>query len=303
MEPNQLLQDIKTAITGAKTILIVTHGEHTHDSVGSTLSLYLGLTSLGKTVTVASPKPLHVNLSDYIGADQVRDTIGKKNFVISLPYKDGSIEKVSYNIEDDQFNLVVEPREGFEFSKDMVTYSAQGGSPDCIITIDTIHLGKLGSLYEENKDVFAGASTLINIDTHDQNSNFGTINLVDPEVSSTIELVAVLLSTVGVQLTTDIASNILNAVYETTKNFTTPKVNGRTFEVASVCMKAGARRFEKSKGQEVLIGKREEKQSQEEVKKEDEPVLPEKKLPVASVPAVEPEEWLKPDMNAGTDHH
>jgi hypothetical protein len=320
METNQLLSDLKTAISNARTILVVTHAEHTHDSIGSTLALYLGLTGLGKTVTVVTTEPLHVDVSDYIGADKVRSTIGKKNFVISLPYKDGSIEKVSYNIEDDQFHLVIEPREGFEFSKDTVTYGTQGGVPDCIIAVDTIHLGKLGTLYEENRDLFGGVSNLINIDTHENNTMYGTIN--------TVELVAVALSTLGVQLSTDIATNILNAIYETTKNFTTQNVNGRTFEIASVCMKASGVRFVQSKGQEVIIGKHEGKSVHTEQKKIDdsdsveskptEKIAPTKDISHGdpamtdrsqrsdqggSHSSIKPEEWLKPDMSAGSDQH
>lgn len=302
MEFNQILTDIKTSLGNAKSVLIVTHPDHTDDSIGATLALYLGLTGLGKSVSVASPQPIQVGLSDYIAADKIKNSLGKKNFVISLPYKDGSIEKVSYNIEDDHFNLVIEPHEGFEFSKDMVSYGSHGGSPDCVVVVDTIHWGKLGNLYEENKDIFAGVAHVINVDVHADNTLFGTVNMVDPEISSTTELVAVILSTLGVQLTTDIATNILNAVYETTKNFTTQKVNARTFEVASVCMKAGGIRFTETKGQEVIVGKHEEPHGDEKGKKADE-VHEVKNVEVTPHTTVEPEEWLKPDMNASADNH
>ena len=43
---------VKELLAKAKDVLIVTHESPTDDSIGSSLALYLGLTSLGKKVTV-----------------------------------------------------------------------------------------------------------------------------------------------------------------------------------------------------------------------------------------------------------
>lgn len=235
---------IKDLLAKAKDILIVTHETPTEDSVGSALVLYLGLASLGKRVTIACPDPMTVGLSSYIGVNKiVSDLVVKKNFVISLDYIDGSIEKVSYNIEGDKFNLVIEPRAGFDtFSADKVHYAYAGGTADIVFAIDTPNLADLKKLYEGNKDLFSG-KPLVNVDRHPNNAQYGSINLVDVTSTTTAEVVARLLSILGVKLTVDIATNLLNAVYGGTDNFTAANVSAGAFDVASVALKAGGKRF------------------------------------------------------------
>lgn len=243
MDYETALQKAKDLVGTAKDIVVVTHGNPTMDSMGGSLALMLGLASLGKHASVICPDPMTVGLSSFVGADKVAREFGKKNFVISLDYVDGSIEKVSYNIEGKKFNLVVEHRPGFEpISSDKVGYSYQGMSADMVISIDTLTLAQFGVLYDQNKDLFSGKQ-IINIDFHKDNANYGNINLVDPGASSTSELVAEFLATLGVKLTTDIATNLLNAIYDATSNFQNSNVTSMAFEVASVCLKAGAKRF------------------------------------------------------------
>jgi nanoRNase/pAp phosphatase (c-di-AMP/oligoRNAs hydrolase) len=210
---------IKELLDNAQDVLIVTHERPNADSMGSTLALYLGLTGMGKRVTVACPDPMIVEYSSFVGANKMVSSISKKNFVISLDYVDGSIEKVSYNIEGDKFNLVIEPRPGFDtFGPDKVHYSYAGGNAQLIFTVDTIHLGGLKKLYEEDKELYA-TKPIINIDRHPNNAQYGHTNMVDPQASSTAELVGQLLSGLGVAITADIATNLLNAVYGATNNF------------------------------------------------------------------------------------
>lgn len=243
MDYEQALTKAKEMVGTAKEIVIVTHRNPTLDSMGGSLALCLGLISLGKKATVICPDLVTVGLSSFVGVDKVAKEFGKKNFVISLDYEDGSIEKVSYNIEGKKFNLVVEHKPGYEpFTAEKANYSYQGVGADLIISVDTVNFAQLGHIYEGNKDLFAGKQ-IINIDLHNENVNYGHINLVDPGASSSTELVAEFLATLGVKLTTDIATNLLNAIYDATDNFRNPNVTSMAFEVASVCVKAGAVRF------------------------------------------------------------
>lgn len=234
---------IKDLLDKSPEVLIATHERPTADSMGSALALYLGLVSLGKKVTVACPDPMIVEFSNYVGANKVVSELGKKNFVISLDYVDGSIEKVSYNIEGDKFNLVVEPRPGFEtFNEDKVHFSHAGSAATLIFTVDTIHLGGLKKVYENEKELFAG-KPVINVDRHPNNAHYGHTNMVNPQASSTAELVAQLLAGLGVKLTQDIATNILNALYGATNSFQNPNVTATALELAAACMKVGGKRF------------------------------------------------------------
>lgn len=281
---------IKDLLDKAQDVLVVTHEHPTADSIGSALAVYLGLVGLGKRVTVACPDPVTVGLSSFVGVNKFTQELGKKNFVISLDYVDGSIEKVSYNIEGDKFNLVVEPRTGFEpFTQDKVHFSNAGTAADVIVSLDTIHLGGLKKLYETEKDLFA-TKPVINIDHHGSNTNYGAVNLVDTLASSTAEIVAHILSGIGVKLTVDIANNFLNALYGATNNFTNAGVSAAAFEVAAVCSKAGAKKFAPSASEEAP--------SVEVARDIGLPMTP-KVAPVQPAPLAPskaPEDWLKPKI-------
>lgn len=234
---------IKDLVSQSNDILLVTHEQPTFDSIGSSLALFLGLAGLGKKVTIACPDPMTVALSSFIGVNKIISDAGKKNFIISLDYTEGSIEKVSYNIAGNTFNLVIEPRAGFPlFSEDKVHYSHAGASGDLIIAVDTIHLGGLGKLYEQDKDLYA-TKPIVNIDRHPNNMHFGQVNLVVGQASSTAEVVGQLLQSLGVTLTEDMATNLLNALYGGTNNFQNQSVTASAFSLAASCMRAGGKRF------------------------------------------------------------
>lgn len=285
---------IKELLDKAQDILVVTHEHPTHDSMGSTLALYLGLAGLGKKVTVACPDPVTVELSSYVGANKVVTELANKNFVISLDYVDGSIEKVSYNIEGNKFNLVIEPRPGFEaFREDKVHFSHSGISADVIIAVDTIHLGGLKTLYEENKSLFAG-KPIVNVDRHPNNAKYGAVNLVDGQASSTAELVGHLLSDMGVAITADIATNMLNALYAATSSFAAANVTAGAFQLAAASVKAGGRRFsQKAPSEEIpqaeSVG---QAAGTEAVSHTPAPAA----QPAAGQPGQAPPDWLKPKI-------
>ncbi len=252
MDLKQDIGKIKELLGTASDILIVTHSNPTIDSIGSSLALSLGLISLGKKVTVVCPDAMTVAFSSFVGVQKIVRTIGNKNFVISLDYTEGSIEKVSYNIEGDKFNLVIEPRGGYDgFSEDKVHYTRAGNAADMICAIGMSHLGELDGLEEANKELFA-TKPIINIDTHAENSLYGAVNLVDPEASSVAELVSHVLSNLGAQLTEDIATNVLNALYGATDSFQSSKVTAQAFELAAACVKMGGKKFTNHKDSEEI---------------------------------------------------
>jgi nanoRNase/pAp phosphatase (c-di-AMP/oligoRNAs hydrolase) len=296
------INNIKELLEKAQDILIVTHENPTADSMGSTLALYLGLTGLGKKVTVACPDPMIVEHSSFIGANKVISSLSKKNFVISLDYVDGSIEKVSYNIEGDKFNLVIEPRPGFDiFHQDKVHYSYTGSASQLVFAVDTIHLGGLKKLFDEDKELYA-TKPVINIDRHPNNAHYGHTNMVDPEASSTAEIVGYLLNGLGIAMTPDIATNILNAIYGATNNFQNDTVSAGAFELAGAAIKSGGKRFARVlTHEEVPVVEAVKSETQE--RKPLEPVAEHQSQseahghtePVAK-PHTAPPEWLKPKI-------
>lgn len=240
------INQARTILESAKAIVIALPQSPTLDSVASALSLYLALSGSGKQVNVVCPTQMTVEFNHLVGVDKVGTAINGssgKNLVIAFPYQEGSIEKVSYNIENDTFNLVIEPRENYPvITPEMINYSYSGGNIDLIITISTPRLTDLGTLYNNSQSLF-NQKPVINIDYRSQNIMYGKVNIVDPTVSSSSELTTSLLSQLGFSIDADIATNLYVGIASGSQNFTSPATSAFTFETAAICLRNGAKKI------------------------------------------------------------
>lgn len=233
---------IQSFLQEAKNVLILLRREPDLDSTAGALSLYLSLIQRGKQVTIVCPDKMTVSLSNLFAVDKVTDELGRrgKNLVISFPYVEGSIEKVSYNIENNRFNLVIEPRgEGTNLlNKDNVEFSASGEGADnfdLIFTIGVSNSNDLGKLQSVSQKLLA-EKTVIAIDNKPQSSPFGTISLNNPGSATLSEVITLLLTRLNLPIDRDIAGNLLAGIKEKTDNFTKGTV-ADTFEAVAICMR------------------------------------------------------------------
>lgn len=232
---------LQNLITSANQILILTKESPTFDGLAASLSLYLALNAGGKKVNLCCATPTTVEFNHLVGIDKISQSLPSKNFIISLDYAEGTIEKVSYNIAGDKFNLVIEPKPGASlFSEDKVHYSSGAVSPDLLFILDCPSLEKLGKFYNENPDIFT--RNVVNLDYHQENSGFGKMNFVDPMAFSVSEMMIFLLKNLGVQITQDMANNLLAGITSATDAFSSAKSGAGSFEAAAICLRAGAKR-------------------------------------------------------------
>jgi len=240
MDSNQQnINRIVEVISKKSSGVIITPSNSSADTIASATSLYLALIKLGKTVSLVSSTPVKL---DFVGADKFQNalTTTGDNLVISFPYSDGSIDKVDYNIQNNNFNLIVTPRAGYpKLNPDQVKYGYSGGNVDFIIVIDSTTLANLGTIYSDNQTKFQGKE-LINIDRHLTNSFFGSINFVNKSASSTSELVMKLIQALNIEMDKDIATNLYGGLVAATNNFSSYSVTAETFELAAQLLKLGA---------------------------------------------------------------
>lgn len=230
------LHEIMTKVASGA---IVLPANPTQDAIASATALYLGLIKMGKNVSLVCAQTVQ---SDLTAADKIQSNLvsGGDNLVISFPYTDGSIDKVDYNIQGENFNLIVTPRQGYpKMDPGQVKYSYTGGALDFIIVIDSPTLNNLGSSYTDNQAQFQGRE-IINIDRHLTNGFFGTVNLVDKTISSVSELILSVLQGLRVEIDKDMATNLYSGVSAATNNFTSYSVNADTFEHIAALLRMGA---------------------------------------------------------------
>lgn len=209
------------------------------DALAASLALYLSLKETGKRVVPVSMLNPTVGQAVLVGINKIKQELAGQNLQISFDYLQDSIEKVSYNIEDKKFNLIVQTKSGFApLDPKSVSYSQSGVSADLVITVGAKTLNELGEIYQKNQEAF-GKKPIINLDNQTDNRNFGKINLVDQQMTLS-EMVLNLIMTNKWPMNEDIAKNLFLGIRQATENFS-KGVTAETFEAAAICLRNGVR--------------------------------------------------------------
>src|SRR4051812_17044404 len=124
---NSTLQKIKDLIDRNDKIGIAVGKNPTIDAMAAALTLSLGLQDYGKQAAVASASQPLVEHSSLVGIDRVKGSFdggsASGDLVVSFPYREGEIEKVSYTIDTGYLNIVVKAGEqGLTFSESDVKF-------------------------------------------------------------------------------------------------------------------------------------------------------------------------------------
>lgn len=237
-------------IKQSSSILILLSQNINVDTVASGLALFLSLKKAKKHPQIGCAIPISVAYNRLFGVDQIRNKLGSRNLVISFPYVEEAIEKVSYHVEGHNFNLVIVPKKGFPtLDPKKVTYSQSGIDDPTIIVVGAASLDDLGALYNGEREAIDKAQ-IINIDIGQNNLQFGKINLVDIQASSAAELVAFLLRETNLPVKEDIATNLLAGIEWYTSNLQ-KWTRAETFEIISYLMQNGGKRGHLANGRAV----------------------------------------------------
>lgn len=101
-----------------------------------------------------------------------------------------------------------------------------------MITVDAADLQRLGTLDLPHVD--------INIDHHPSNTQFGKINLVDPEAAATATFLYRLLPELDLPIELDVATNLLVGLITDTLGFRTSSVRPESLRIAAELIELGA---------------------------------------------------------------
>jgi len=280
--PQDKLNNLKTTFSSAQKILILIRKDPSFDGLAAALSLYLAIKRTGKDVDVYCETPVIVEQANLVAVDKIKNEIGNKNLIISFDYAEGAIERVSYNIEGNKFNLVIQPKNGVPtLSPDKVNYSYSGLSADLIFSIECQKPSDLGKIVEKEKDFFEKAK-IINIDYHNS-AQFATFNVNTPGVLSCSELVLSLFPQLDLRIDGDIATNLLAGIEHASASFSDPRLDATTFETIAYLLRQGAKR-QKVPAQKALPETKPEVRVEEKRK----PKAPET-----------PVDWLQPKIYKG----
>jgi nanoRNase/pAp phosphatase (c-di-AMP/oligoRNAs hydrolase) len=237
------IQVFKNHLSSAENILILFPGQVKFDQVASALALFLGFQEINKNVSVLSPKPVTVGFSSLVGIDKVSTQLGNKNLQVSFEYEEEAVDKVSYHIDEEnrKFNLVVQPKKGVKpLRPESVSFSYTGVEADLIIVIGAHSLEDMEQIYFAQEELYKETPT-ISINTYE--TNFGTVKLSTAGSASFCEVMAYLLQELEIEVSSDMATNLLGGIESATNNFQAYSTSADTFEIAGRLLRLGARRI------------------------------------------------------------
>lgn len=223
----------------ANSVLILLAKNPYVDQVAAGLSLYLAINNMGKNVTIASSSEMMVEHNRLVGIDRVTTEPGNKNLVIKFSgYQADNIERVSYDVDGQEFRLTVIPKPQFEPpQKNNIELSYAGIAADLVILVGGMNEGHFPLMSTGQ----LAQAKLAHIGVQ-QLSGEGQNQIVSfaEGTASTSELTAQLLKELNVNVDQDIASNLLMGMQEGTRNFSHNRVTAQTFHLAGEMMEKGA---------------------------------------------------------------
>ena len=242
MFDQNLVSEVKTALDEAKSVAVLLPPEPTTDMVAAALSLFLSLKEAGKIAQIGCGSPIKVENADLFGVDQIKNSIGNQNLIVSFDFKEENLKKVDYDVDENgKFMLLIQPQPGCEPpDTSTINYSYSGAAADLVFVFSINSLEELGKIYADEKN-FLDHAKIVSVSLSSKPSNFSAFTLHSHAVGSLAEIVTFLLKSTDIKPSPDAANNLLSVISENTRNFSSPKVTADTFEAVAYLMRSGGR--------------------------------------------------------------
>lgn len=241
-------QQIVELIKSSKNILLTSHINPDGDAIGSVIAFFLALKKLKKNVTATIASDISTVFDFLPQINNINQNLNAiKDFIVTFDLSNANIEKLGYkkDLSANKLNIVITPKSG-NFSPEDVSFSYGANKFDLIFVLDCPDLDRLGTLYDENTDLFY-ETPIINIDHHPGNDNFGKVNWVDLTATSTSEIMVSLIESLSREqqlLDENIATCLLTGIITDTGSFQNTNTTPKSLTVAAQMVAAGARQQE-----------------------------------------------------------
>ncbi len=238
-ESTQLQQIVDLLNGGTIQNLLITSGKNVDpDAAGSALALALALADKIPAITVAIEEFDPAGYWYLPSVERIASSVGQKSLVVSIDVGASPIEKINYNSQDTKFNLILTPKSG-QVDVDQIQYSYTGVNFDAIIAVDTAKKSLLGHWIEDfstdTQDI-----PFINIDHHQDNEQFGSLNYIQGEAPSATVVLQAVFDALDITITPDIATNLLAGLLSDTSGFANSNADANSLRQAAQWIDQGA---------------------------------------------------------------
>lgn len=159
---------------------------------------------------------------DAIGSlTAVGQALRQLGLYVTLVCADNVPERFTYLPLTDQVRRQPDPEESY----------------DVLLAVDCADELRMGDPYDR---LSQPGPFIINIDHHVTNTRFGDLNIIEPEATSTTEILYRLFQELGLEITPDIALSLLTGLVTDTLGFRTVGVTANTLRTAAELVEAGA---------------------------------------------------------------
>jgi len=256
---------LENLIKQSNKILILAGLENPVEILAGALFLEKILSSAGKKVQIFFNGEIPEIFRIY--SDKISDKLEVKKLAVSFNWRKNNIEKVSYNLDSENFNFIISPTNK-RVNLDAVKLSYKGEEADLVICLGVSSLSSV----KETESFFFENKAIVNIDRKNTNNYFGNLNFVNEKADSICSIIAQIVKKVSLLVVPEAADFLILGLRESTDNFNNVS-DPNTFEAAAFCIKL-------------------KNGIKEEIKSEDEPVVPEKSSNKSRVP----EGWVTPKI-------
>lgn len=229
------LNQAKNLIGKSHSVLILPPHELEGDTLASALALFSTLKKMGKNANVMIDK-----IPDKFKFLEEWQSENPNDFVISVDTSGKEISKMRYEKQNGGLKIYLTLNRGELNSKD-VSFPMASQSSDLLVTIGLESLEGLGDFFEQNSRLFY-ETPILNIDNHSSNENFGEVNLVDANSSSSeilTNLIRDMESEDEAFLDENIATHLLTGIICASQNFRNPRTRPKTFETSAYLIERG----------------------------------------------------------------
>ena len=234
MQVNVVGHQIKELFEKSKQALVVLQETNDVDQIAVATGLIELFGSYGKKAALLTKTTLPDATKPLVKSEQLKARLEPKSLVVSFDWSENQLDKVSYFLEGNKFNLVISSR-GKRLKSEDLNYSYQGTDFDLLICVGIGQIAQLKSLGLEEEVLNSTPS--INLDRSPTNENFAKVNVVGEGRDSLSAVTANLLKEAGINLPTRVAEIFLYAIRVSTNNFATV-TDPATFEAAAFCKRS-----------------------------------------------------------------
>lgn len=242
INPTQIEQ-FQEILSRSQNILVTFLPTAQTDMLASATAIYLGLKTLeGKQVTLLCPQQLDSSQNSLAGLNEAQDQIGNKNLQVSFPYDQNQIDKVGYDIdeEENRFYLLIQPQKGSKpLDYKQVEFALVGVEADLIITVGVNQLESLEQLYVGYESLYQDAAV---VSLHNFEPSFGNVKLSSSGLAAVSQATFSLLSQLGLAISGEMATNLLIGIESATDGLQSLSATAETFESVAQLLRLGARR-------------------------------------------------------------